>query len=101
MRSEISKDHHVPNTHEKKNRIMPIIRGYLTALLLISPSAQVKTAASTSSPQQEIVGREYQENDTSAEDGESTESLTSYEIIFKDGIRKSLKDLNAIHQIPV
>lgn len=101
MRSEISEDNNSPNTHEKKNRIVPLIRACLTALLLMNPSTQLKTEANTSSPQQEVAGTDYQEDTSYTEDTESVESVTSYEIIFKDGIRKALKDLNTINQIPV
>jgi len=101
MRAKINEEYNRTNQHEKKKRILPIIRAYLTALLLMSPSAEYTTQASIASPQQEVVGIEYQENNTSAEDGESTESLSAYEIIFKHGIRETLKHLNAIDQIPM
>jgi hypothetical protein len=68
---------------------------------MMSPSAQVKTVASIPSPQQEVASYYSQEVNSSTEDVESIEAIGSYEIIFKEGIRKSLKGLNTINQIPV
>jgi hypothetical protein len=101
MRAKINEEYNRTNQHEKKKRILPIIRAYLTALLLLTPSAEYATQASIASPQQEVTGLEYQEDKLSPEDPERVESLNSYEIIFKHGIRETLKHLNAIDQIPM
>lgn len=97
MRAGNNKEERMPHKHEKKNTILPIIRTYLTALLLITPSVQLKSEEGVK-PQQEEAIWIYEDSDSKAE---SMEVMTSYEIIFKDGIRKALKNLNAIHQIPV
>ncbi|HMS91685.1 MAG TPA: hypothetical protein PKC87_05670 [Candidatus Absconditabacterales bacterium] len=101
MRSKINEDHNRANQYEEKNRILPIIRAYLTAVLLMNPSAEYTTQANIASSQQEVTSLEYQEDKVSPGDPESVESVISYEIIFKHGIRETLKHLNAIQQIPM
>lgn len=95
MRLWINEDCGGSETYDRKNSILPIIRAYLIAILLITPSMQLKSEGALKQQQEAIWV--YQDDDTSEE---AVESMTSYEVIFKDGIRKALTGVNKISQIP-
>ena len=86
-----------PDKEKEKNSILPNIRTYIAAILLFVPSLQLKSEGSQKTQQEvfSLVGQEI--------DGAETkiEYINSCERMFKDGIRKTLKNLNNINQIPV
>lgn len=73
------------------------LKSYIAALLMLVPTLQVQSWANPTEQQEQIVSS-YQEKKSSVE---NVEYMVSYETIFKDGIKKTLNDLNDINQIPV
>jgi hypothetical protein len=82
---------------EKKSIVLPKLHTYILAVLLMTPSLQIKSEDWGISQQQNTI-ESYQDKELSTE---SLETMVSYEDIFKDGIRRALHGVNDIHQIPV
>ena len=82
---------------EKKSIILPNIRSYIAALLMLTPSLQAKSSDPITTEQEKYIWI-YQKNDPMEK---NKESMSSYEMMFKDGIQKTINTIGAINQIPI
>ncbi len=97
MNSWINTNDSSPQHQEKKHTLLSTIRTYIAALLLMTPSMNVQSEDISKLWQEKFVSS-YHENNSSEK---KVESMVSYKVIFKDGVRKTLKWLNSISKIPV
>ena len=98
MRLWIGKNNGVSNNHKKIDSIVPSIRIGIAALLLLIPTVYVQSEdAALKIQQRELIWVSLEE-DTS---GENVETMSSREVIFKDGITKMLRGIHDINQLPI
>ena len=76
--------------------VLPTIRTAIATILLCIPSVTT-SSEDARLPSHSLSIQTYQETDVS---DENIDHIASYEVIFKDGIRKALDGLNDINQIP-
>jgi hypothetical protein len=76
---------------------LPAIRTYIAALLMMTPNINVQSK-NTSTYGQEEYASSYQEKKI---DAETAEYLPSHEIIFKNGMKKTLDKVNDLSEIPI
>jgi len=94
----MSEDISVEQTHEHQNNILTNIRTYIAALLLMTPTLQVQSEDNLDIQTQGELTWVYREHHNSEE---HTETIASYETIFKNGIKNALHGINSINQIPL
>jgi hypothetical protein len=94
--NEWTLDYRDEDNHEKKNRILPMMRTYLLAALLLVPSLPTQS--------EDIIDRQQgisvwigDEKDPTKE---SVEVGVSYEVILKNGIKKALNWMDTLSDIP-
>ncbi|MFA7298785.1 MAG: hypothetical protein WC010_04030 [Candidatus Absconditabacterales bacterium] len=92
-----NKDQILADNHKKKDTILPTIRTYLAAVLLVGPSFQIQSE-DIKNNQKDIPVGIYEDRNESTE---STENMARYEAIFKDGIRKAINPIQTLNQIPL
>lgn len=86
-----------PEIFEKKNSLLPHIRAYITALLLIAPSVdtQSETTDVTFATKQSSIVSSYQKKDISKETVEINE-----ELLFKSAVVQAIRPINSLKSIP-